>query len=160
MNSIIPKRIILDTNVCLDLFVFQDPRWERLLAGLQNGSLKAFTRPECRDEWLAVLKYPHLPITAENIESIKIQHDHYIECVSPESRAQIKLPICTDKDDQKFLEIARDTESHFLITKDKALLKLAKRIRKLGLFSVLTPEAFLANDDGISPQTVFNQSKE
>ncbi|MFZ6847284.1 putative toxin-antitoxin system toxin component, PIN family [Undibacterium sp. RuRC25W] len=149
MNSIIPKRIIIDTNVCLDLFVFHDKRWNKLLAGLQNGELKAYTRPECRDEWLAVLKYPHLPVTPENVNDIKIQFDELIECISPEDKSHIKLPVCSDKDDQKFLEIARDIEAHFLITKDKALLKLAKRIRKLGLFSTLTPEVFLAAENEI-----------
>ena len=28
------KTIILDTNVCLDLFVFHDPRWAPLLDAL------------------------------------------------------------------------------------------------------------------------------
>ena len=160
MNSIIPKRIVIDTNVCLDLFVFHDPRWTAILDGLQNGSLKAYTRPECRDEWLAVLKYPHLPVNAENIEEIKTRYDQLIESVTPEALAHLRLPVCSDKDDQKFLEIARDTDAQFLITKDKALLKLAKRIRKLGLFSVLTPENFLASDEEVSMKTVFNLTKE
>jgi len=160
MNSIIPKRIIIDTNVCLDLFVFHDLRWNDILHALKNGELKAYTRPECRDEWFAVLKYPHLPVTTENIGEIKNNYDQLIECITPEAKTQIRLPICSDKDDQKFLEIARDTDTHFLITKDKALLKLAKRIRKLGLFSIVTPEKFLISLEENFSETVFNQTKE
>ncbi len=145
MNTIIPKRIVIDTNVCLDLFVFHDQRWNEILEALQKGSLKAYTRSECRDEWLAVLKYPHLPIKAENLPDIQSQFDQLIECIAPTMLSEIKLPVCSDRDDQKFLEIARDTNAHFLITKDKALLKLAKRIRKLGLYSIETPENFLRN---------------
>ncbi|MFZ6862650.1 putative toxin-antitoxin system toxin component, PIN family [Undibacterium sp. Ji67W] len=145
MNTIIPKRIIIDTNVCLDLFVFRDQRWNEILEALQKGRLKAYTRAECREEWLAVLKYPHLPIKAETLPDIQSQFDQLIECVAPAMLSDIKLPVCSDKDDQKFLEIARDADAHFLITKDKALLKLAKRIRKLGLYSIETPENFLRN---------------
>ncbi|MFZ6753657.1 putative toxin-antitoxin system toxin component, PIN family [Undibacterium sp. Dicai25W] len=147
MNTIIPKRVVIDTNVCLDLFVFHDQRWNEILQALQKGSLKAYTRPECRDEWLAVLKYPHLPIKAENLVTIQSQFDQLIECVAPATLSNIKLPVCSDKDDQKFLEIARDADAHFLITKDKALLKLAKRIRKLGLYSIETPENFLRSQN-------------
>ena len=50
------------------------------------------------------------------------------------------LPICTDADDQKFLELARDAEAEVLITKDKALLKLAKRTARAGLFRIMTPQ--------------------
>jgi putative PIN family toxin of toxin-antitoxin system len=143
MTDIIPKRVVIDTNVCLDLFVFNDPRWKNILTGLQSGSIQAITRKECRDEWLAVLKYPHLPVTPDNIEHICKQFEELIQCTELHSKEALLLPRCSDKDDQKFLETARDSEAQYLITKDKALLKLAKRIRKLGLFSIETPEQFL-----------------
>ena len=41
------KRIVLDTNVCLDLFVFKDPRWDGLLAALESGAVEAITRADC-----------------------------------------------------------------------------------------------------------------
>ncbi|HEU4777610.1 MAG TPA: PIN domain-containing protein, partial [Telluria sp.] len=43
------QRIVLDTNVCLDLFVFRDPRWSDLLAALESGAVEAVTRADCRD---------------------------------------------------------------------------------------------------------------
>jgi predicted nucleic acid-binding protein len=52
----------------------------------------------------------------------------------------VRLPVCTDRDDQKFLELARDAQADILITKDKALLKLAKRLAKAGMFKVMQPE--------------------
>jgi predicted nucleic acid-binding protein len=42
------KRIVLDTNVCLDLFVFNDPRWAALLAAIESGEVEAVTRADCR----------------------------------------------------------------------------------------------------------------
>ena len=54
----------------------------------------------------------------------------------------VKLPVCKDKDDQKFLELSRDVKADVLITKDKALLKLARKTRRDGLFAIMTPEAW------------------
>lgn len=135
--------IVLDTNVCLDLFAFKDPRWEMIIEGLKNKTLVASTRADCRDEWLAVLHYPHLPITDLTREGIVTIFDELIEVRSFDSRS-IRLPVCSDKDDQKFLEFARDAKLDFLITKDKALLKLARKIQALGLFIIETPEKFVA----------------
>ena len=139
----IPKRIVIDTNVCLDLFVFRDPRWEALHAALVNRRLEAVTRSDCRSEWLAVLKYPHLPLDEQSRTAAASAFDAAIRCVQPETAPHaVKLPVCKDPDDQKFLEIARDAEASALITKDKALLKLAKRAAKAGLFAILSPEAW------------------
>lgn len=142
MTTIIPKRVVLDTNVCLDLFVFRDPRWSLLLQGLEHGGIKALTRQDCRDEWLAVLKYPHLPVADDQHAQLTASFDRCIECVSPPEK-KLLLPVCSDRDDQKFLEIARDADVEVLITKDKALLKLARKTRNAGLYRIETPEKFL-----------------
>jgi len=160
MTDIIPKRIVIDTNVCLDLFVFNDHRWTKILAALQSGDVQAVTKKECKDEWMAVLKYPHLPVTADNLGHICSQFDELIDCVEAPVKEEIKLPVCSDKDDQKFMEIARDSGAQFLLTKDKALLKLAKRIRKLGLFSIETPEQFLHSYSAFSTEPTRNETKE
>ena len=136
----IPKRVILDTNVCLDLFVFRDTRWASLLSALKNGSLEAVTREDCRNEWLRVLDYPHLPLNDESKAQAIVEFDALIACIVPETRAT-PLPICTDRDDQKFLELARDANAQCLVTKDKALLKLARKTARSGLFRIARPDA-------------------
>ena len=140
-----PLLLVLDTNVCLDLFVFHDPRWASLLAGLQNGSLKAVTSSACRDEWLAVLQYTHLPVTEQSRPGMIEAFDQLISWSNPELSPNIKLPICTDPDDQKFMELSRDCKAAYLLTKDKALLKCAKKVAAAGLFQILAPEVFLKN---------------
>jgi putative PIN family toxin of toxin-antitoxin system len=136
------KPIVIDTNVCLDLFVFRDPRWAGLLAALESGAVQAVTRADCRDEYLYVLHYPHLPLDDGSRPDAAARFDALIRVVAPDSRA-IRLPVCTDRDDQKFLEIARDADAAILVTKDKALLKLARRTVKAGMFRILTPQAWL-----------------
>jgi predicted nucleic acid-binding protein len=53
------------------------------------------------------------------------------------------LPLCEDPDDQKFLQLAWHAHAGHLLTRDKALLKLARRVAELGRFAVLAPHAFL-----------------
>jgi putative PIN family toxin of toxin-antitoxin system len=141
----IPKRLVLDTNVCLDLFVFRDPRWARLLAALQAKEVEAVTREDCRREWQIVLDYPHLPLDDESRRRCAGEFDVLIRCVpiAPPNENAGKLPICKDRDDQKFLEVARDTQADALITKDKALLKLARKTARAGLFAIMLPEAWI-----------------
>jgi len=137
--------LVLDTNVCLDLFVFHDPRWTELLNGLHRGTLTAVTSAGCRDEWLAVLHYSHLPVTELNRQSIIDAFDKLITWSNPELSPNIKLPVCKDPDDQKFMELARDSKATHLITKDKALLKCARKVLHAGLFQILEPQVFLKN---------------
>jgi putative PIN family toxin of toxin-antitoxin system len=136
-----PARIVIDTNVCLDLFVFHDPRWAGLLAALESGAVEAVTRADCRDEYNIVLHYSHLPLDEASRPLAAARFDALIKVVAP-AESGIRLPVCTDKDDQKFLEVARDAGAEVLITKDKALLKLARRLAKAGMFKVMVPEAW------------------
>ncbi len=144
------QRLVLDTNVCLDLFVFRDPRWAALQQALENGSVQAYTREDCRSEWLAVLDYPHLPVTAQTKPAICAEFDRLLHCLPLAEVNTFGLPLCTDRDDQKFLELALQCHAHVLVSKDKAVLKLAKRTLKRGLFAIVQPQhwradAFLAD---------------
>ncbi len=136
------ERIVIDTNVCLDLLVFHDPRWASLLAALESGAVEAVTRADCRDEYNIVLHYAHLPLDEASRPLAAARFDQLVKVVAPDA-VHVRLPICTDRDDQKFLEIARDSGASVLITKDKALLKLARKTVKEGLFRIMLPEAWV-----------------
>ena len=134
--------IVLDTNVCLDLFVFHDPRWAPLMAALERGELAAVTRADCRDEYRIVLPYPHLPLDDDSRALAAARFDSLITVVAPASRP-VRLPVCSDRDDQKFLELARDAGAAILVTKDKALLKLNRKTTQAGMFRIMLPETWL-----------------
>lgn len=142
----IPNRLVIDTNVLLDLFVFHDPRWNGLLDALRSGAIQGVTREDCRQEWLHVLRYPHLPLDDEKRQAAAAEFDRLIgvsAALPTAPTAAAPLPLCSDRDDQKFLELARDAQAAVLVTKDKALLKLARRTAKAGMFRILTPQAWL-----------------
>lgn len=138
-------RIVLDTNVCLDLFVFRDPRWHHLLSALQQDQVECVTSSSCRMEWTLVLNYKKLALTEIQQQILIAEFDSLIDVMAdqePTITLPFKLPVCRDKDDQKFLVLAHAAQADFLITKDKALLKLARKTSRLGLFTVASPEAW------------------
>lgn len=95
-------------------------------------------------EWLAVLEYPHLPLSDENRPTAQAEFDKLITCLPDTAGNTFGLPVCTDPDDQKFLELALQAHADTLITKDKALLKLAKKTARNNMFAIITPQAWHA----------------
>ena len=137
-------RMVLDTNACLDLFVFRDPRVAALLAALQSGQFQAVTDDACRDEWLRVLQYPLLALDEAARAGAVAAFDAIVECVPvDESEAALSpLPRCRDPDDQKFLELARNAGASWLVSRDDELLRLGRRTRRDGLFEIIEPQAW------------------
>ncbi len=145
MSPAVPSapRIVLDTNVCLDLFLFNDPRCAELMAALQRGAVVAVTREDCFAEWCKVLHYPQLPIDDTIRPAVSAGFDALIHHLSADESTPSDdsvLPVCADPDDQKFLQLALASKSRWLISKDKELLKLDRHSRKVGLFPILLPE--------------------
>lgn len=143
------QRMVLDTNVCLDLFMFNDPRWQRLHHALHSGEVEAFTSTSCRKEFMLVLAYPKMQLNEASQTAILQAFDLVIRQIDLPPNAlgtpAITLPLCKDKDDQKFLELAYACQADTLITKDKALLKLAKKTLRSQLFRIFSPDAWLAS---------------
>ncbi|MFM8467641.1 MAG: putative toxin-antitoxin system toxin component, PIN family [Oxalobacteraceae bacterium] len=140
-------RVVLDTNVCLDLFMFRDLRWQALLAPLVRGEVEAFTRHDCRREFELVLAYDKWKLSTQAQSEILMEFDQHIRRYAGGDDAAAGdtasgLPVCKDSDDQKFLEVALACRADVLITKDKALLKLARKTARLGQFTILPPESW------------------
>ena len=96
-------------------------------------------------EWHIVLGYTHLGLDEAMQTAVRAEFDALIRPL-PETAfdGSIKLPLCRDTDDQKFIELAYQSGAAMLITKDKALLKLARKTQKAGLFQIVTPESWVA----------------
>lgn len=140
--SPIRPRYVPDTNVCLDLFVFDDPHCVSLFAAARAGEIQLVTCADCRAEWQAVLTYPQLRLGEERRAQALNAFDTWVACLHPSDLAMddaVVLPRCRDHDDQKFLELAQQAQAIALLTRDDALLRLAKRARRDGLFAILPP---------------------
>ncbi len=133
---------VLDTNVVLDWLIFADPTVQVLAAWIEDGRAEIVTSSDCREELVRVLAYPRLPASAAERERALVHYDRRAIPCTPlmPGTACPPLPECRDRDDQKFLELARDSGACWLITKDRHLLKLARKIQVQGFFfEVLDP---------------------
>lgn len=137
---------VLDTNVLLSLYVFADSRFAPLRDQIETQRWQAVTNEACLAEFARVLNYPMFDLTVAAQEAAMSKYQRIAQSISPptQSTSTIPLPRCTDADDQKFLELARDSRAKWLITSDRALLKLARRLTKSGMFGIITPEVALA----------------
>ena len=70
--------------------------------------------------------------------------DHGLAEVESDAAPATDLPCCMDPDDQKFLELSRNAKANWLLTKDKALLKLANKTLLTSGFKVDTPSRWAA----------------
>ncbi|HEY4294758.1 putative toxin-antitoxin system toxin component, PIN family [Luteibacter sp.] len=132
-------RVVLDTNVCLDAFVFDDPRAACLVVALESGDVQAVTREDCRDEWLSVLTYPMLKLDDARRAEAAARYDALVTML-PITEPAVKPPRCRDGDDQKFLELAAASGAAVLFSRDTEVLRLGRRARRDGLFAIVKPE--------------------
>ena len=134
---------MLDTNVWLDLLWFRDPACEGLRHALRRGDVVAITREDCRDEWHRVLGYAALAIGDVDRQRLIAEFDdHVLMLDGIDDPGVCTLPRCADPDDQKFLELARDGGASWLLSRDRELLRLSRRLARAGLFEVLLPTGF------------------
>ncbi len=125
--------IVIDTNVVLDLLLFSDPATVPLKEALAAGRLQWIATPVMREELARVLAYPHLVLRMNHYrlsaEDVLAAFDRQVRVVEVAPRIAV---ICTDPDDQKFIDLAVAHRAP-LLSKDRAVLKLRKRLLALGV---------------------------
>jgi putative PIN family toxin of toxin-antitoxin system len=131
------RRAVIDTNVLLDFWVFDDPIARRLRSALDDGAVIALSSGECVDEFTAVLMREQFDVATEKRFDILRRWARLAERIEHVHAAPLT---CTDPHDQKFLDLACTARADWLVTKDKALLKLGKRASRNGLL-IITPGA-------------------
>lgn len=130
-------RLVLDTNVVLDLYHWANTDAVPIMAALEAGQIECFADERTLDELQRVLTYPQLKMTPEMMVERYQRYSKLVQLV-PAGEAP-HLPRCKDRDDQKFLELAARCHANILVSKDKALLKLRGRTT-LG-FQIMKPAA-------------------
>jgi len=137
--------LVLDTNVVLDWVAFNDARVQPIVDAIERGALRAATSSVCLQELRRALGYAQVKLDA-GAQALAFQRyaAHAVVYDHAESAAASDLPRCEDPDDQKFLELAWHARASHLVTRDKALLKLARQLARLDSFEILAPEAFVS----------------
>jgi len=143
-------RLVLDTNVWLDWLVFDEPALAPLREAHAAGRIEIVMDEACELELVRVLAYDLGKHTigaeaqaaclalcrrvAKRVDAIAAASVTAI----PPPRSAAGLPQCSDPDDQKFLELALGARADVLVTKDQALLELARRALP---FRICAPQA-------------------
>jgi putative PIN family toxin of toxin-antitoxin system len=141
-------RLVLDSNCVLALWVFGDPALSSLRQACEGARFTLLCNDACLVELERVLAYPVFKLVPEQAAAILATYRARVEMVPGQSVPAFRLPICKDRDDQKFLELARDGKADVLLSRDKALLKLTRKAVLRGRFALLTPEKFLQENWG------------
>lgn len=125
--------LVIDTNVTLDLLVFDDPAAQALHAGLIAGRWQWLATPAMRDELARVLGYPRIARWLARGQRSAVQvlaaFDAQVQLQPVPAGAPV---ICQDPDDQKFIDLALAHQA-LLLSKDQALLCLRKRLLAHGV---------------------------
>jgi putative PIN family toxin of toxin-antitoxin system len=125
--------VVIDTNIVLDMWMFDDPRSRPLNDALQNQCLRWLASAEMREELLRVLGYPHLVqrmvLRGVSAPGVLAQFDQHAHSVPSAERAPY---VCNDADDQKFIDLAVAHQAT-LISKDKEVLRMKNRLARLGV---------------------------
>jgi putative PIN family toxin of toxin-antitoxin system len=130
-------RLVLDTNVVLDLFHWGNVDAVPIMAALEAGRIECLADRRTLDELQRVLAYPQLKLTPEMIVDRYRRYSGLVRLV--DAGEAPPLPRCKDRDDQMFLELAARASADLLVSKDKALLKLRGRTKLP--FRILKPAA-------------------
>lgn len=134
-----PPSVVLDTNVLLDWLVFRDPSTAALANAIAAGRLRWLASAAMRREFDQVLGRPALASWQPDAAAAAGAWDRYAVLAGVEPPPGLLR--CTDPDDQVFIDLALHARAAWLLTRDRALLALAKRARPWGLL-VQAPTAW------------------
>ena len=125
--------VVIDTNIALDLLVFEDPAQAALRDAVQQGRVVWLATPAMRDELERVLTYPQVArrLLARHrpAQEVLADFDGRSHRVPPAARAPVR---CRDPDDQIFIDLAVAHRAE-LLSKDALVLRLRKRLAALGV---------------------------
>ena len=137
MLSTVPA-VVLDTNVVLDWFVFRNPEGRPLFQAIEAGRVRWLVTEPMRDELAHVLGRGVVNAWTPDLDQLWESWRRLSELTPPPlPQGDATRLRCTDPDDQKFIDLAL-TRARWLVSRDRAVLKLAKRAGRLGV-QVLPP---------------------
>lgn len=120
------KVVVFDTNVLLDLFVFNDFRALHLKQALIEGKIDALATPATLEEFADVIARPLFSLDKAQQERILLQWQDLARVVNDTDL--IRSPwMCQDRDDQVFLDLAFTVKPCTLISKDNEVLRFANK---------------------------------
>ncbi len=120
------KPVVLDTNILLDIFVFDDQRASNLKQAIVDGSITAIASQKTFLEFADVISRPLFKLNTARQGTMLTQWQSIAQLHDDSNLAPAPWK-CQDPDDQIFLDLAYQLRPAILISKDNAVLKIAGR---------------------------------
>ena len=120
------KPVVLDTNILLDIFVFNDERAVHLKQAIVNESIVAIASQKTMLEFADVISRPLFKLDEATQVAVLSQWQSIAQQYDDSDLAPAPW-ICQDPDDQIFLDLAYRLRPAILISKDNAVLNIAGR---------------------------------
>jgi putative PIN family toxin of toxin-antitoxin system len=120
------KPVVLDTNILLDIFVFNDERALHLKKALFDKTTHFVASQKTIEEFADVISRPHFKLDERTQKAILAQWQAIVQQQDDSNLASAPWK-CQDPDDQIFLDLAYQLRPSILISKDSAVLQTASR---------------------------------
>jgi len=144
-------RVVLDTQIVMDWLVFNEPGVMPIVARVESRHLLWTATPPMKAEMLHVLGRGVAARYEPDMDRIQAAFEQHCELVDPPVLGMAR-PRCSDEDDQKFIDLALHLaalEPTILISRDRAVLKVAKRAARLGL-EIVAPQVWIKRHETAS----------
>jgi predicted nucleic acid-binding protein len=126
-------RVVLDTNIALDWLLFGDASCRWLASAIGAGEIEWWASPSMRQELEHVLGRGLAATRGIGGALVLQDWDRWAQ-VRDAGVAPLQRGLrCTDPDDQKFIDFAVAAGADALLSRDRAVLKLARRAARSGL---------------------------
>lgn len=149
---------VLDTNIVLDLCVFDDPAADALRQSLQAGRSRWLATASMREELARVLDYPQI---AQRLSARAITARTVLDFFDHHAQLQPDAPkapyTCKDADDQKFIDLAVHHRAA-LHSKDAHILCMKNRLARCGVPLNPNPSLTALADPAQAPPSPFRLS--
>jgi len=129
-HKAVAPAIVLDTNVVLDWLLFRDHRVATLAEAIVGRRVRWLATVAMRDELHHVLERGLAARWAAEASAPLAGWDAHATVVAEAATHRLR---CADPDDQIFVDLGLSSGAHWLVSRDRALLDLARAAAPLGL---------------------------
>ena len=134
MSQLPRPALVLDTNVVLDWLLFDDPSAAPLAAAIVLRQVRWVATVAMRDEFAEVLRRGLAAQRNADPATLLADWGAHAGILAEPARLPASVPLhCSDPDDQKFLDLAHAAGATWLLSRDRAVLRLARRAARFGI---------------------------
>lgn len=129
--------VVLDTNAVLDWLVFSEPQMQPIAQAVLGGALDWIVTDAMQTELMLVLARKEIQTWKPDASKVTEVWTRHARRLEPPLTAPT-APRCSDPDDQIFIDLALAYGARWLVSRDRAVLRLRRALAARGV-QVLTP---------------------